>query len=116
MSRFGPSPRRPGRRYVIIESVTQEVVGALRHLRGMVRVETSDMLYGPTRWTTTPTPAIWRRAATCTWTIQHGRKLDCDHATYNVNTDQGKFYVVTGSSLPRIHSNPGTLTTTNPFI
>ena len=111
-----PHPGAPDADHVIIESVTQEVVGALRHLRGMVRVETSDMLLRADEVDyNSDTGDMEARGHVHLEQYSTGEKLDCDHATYNVNTDQGKFYVVTGSSLPRIHSNPGTLTTTNPF-
>ena len=44
-----------------------------------------------------------------------GTKLNCDHATYNVNTETGIFYNVRGTSETKIVARPGLLTTNNPF-
>lgn len=111
-----PRPGAPDSDHILIESVTQEVVGPLRHLRGMVRVETSDTLLRADEVDyNSDTGDVEARGHVHLEQFTKGQKLDCDHATYNVNTDSGKFYVVTGTALPRIHANPGTLTTTNPF-
>lgn len=44
-----------------------------------------------------------------------GDKLDADRGEYNIKTQTGKFYVVSGTSPAKIMSSPGILTTTNPF-
>jgi len=44
-----------------------------------------------------------------------GEKMQCDHATYNVDDEAGKFYAVNGTSPAKIESKPGVLTTSNPF-
>lgn len=44
-----------------------------------------------------------------------GDNLNADHAEYNLRTEEGKFFVVNGTSPTRIITSPGLLTTTNPF-
>lgn len=44
-----------------------------------------------------------------------GDKLDAERAEYNLNTDEGKFYVVDGTAPAKLLTNPAVLTTTNPF-
>ena len=44
-----------------------------------------------------------------------GEKLDCDHAEYNVNSETGKFYDVSGSATSRIQARRGLLITQTPF-
>jgi LPS-assembly protein len=44
-----------------------------------------------------------------------GENLDCDRAEYNVNTETGKFYEVSGSATSRIQARRGLLITKNPF-
>ena len=36
-----------------------------------------------------------------------GTKIQCDHGKYNVNSETGLFFDVTGTSQPRIVSRPG---------
>jgi len=44
-----------------------------------------------------------------------GDKLDADHGEYNLKTEEGTFYVVSGTSPAQVTTRPGVLTTTNPF-
>ena len=44
-----------------------------------------------------------------------GDILNADHAEYNLRTEEGKFFVVDGTSPTRLLTSPGLLTTTNPF-
>ena len=44
-----------------------------------------------------------------------GEKLNADHVDYNLKSEEGKFYVVNGTSPAKVMASPGLLTTTNPF-
>ena len=44
-----------------------------------------------------------------------GEKLDCDRMEYNLNSETGKFYDVTGSATSRIQARKNLLMTQNPF-
>jgi len=111
-----PRPNAPDAQHVFIESVTQESDGPLRHLRGMVRVETSDMqLKADELDYNSDTGDVQARGHVHFEHFVRGEKLDCDRADYNIDSETGKFYTVTGSSVARIHTRPGLLTTQNPF-
>ena len=111
-----PRPNAPDAEHVFIESVTQEADGPIRHLRGMVRVETTDMLLRADEVDyNADTGDIQARGHVYFENFQRGEKINCDRADYNIDSENGKFYVVSGTSVPVIHTRPGLLTTTNPF-
>lgn len=97
-------------------AVEQESNGSLRYLRGEAKLETSDMTItadeidynSDTDWATARGNVHLEHFAT-------GDSLSADHAEYNVKTQEGKFYVVSGTAPAKIFSTPGVLTTTNPF-
>ena len=102
--------------YVHISSVTQEVEGPLRHLRGMVLIETSDMkLKADEVDYNADTGDAEARGHVHFEHLVRGEILDCDHAEYNTETQTGKFYTVTGTAAARIQARKGLLTTRNPF-
>ena len=77
--------------HVFIESVSQEVDGPVRHLRGMVRIETSDMrLRADELDYNSDTGDVQARGHVHLDQFTRGEKIDCDRADYNVNTDEGK--------------------------
>jgi LPS-assembly protein len=45
----------------------------------------------------------------------NGDKIQADHGVYNLQTQRGKFYEVSGTSPTKVALRPGLLTTTNPF-
>ena len=101
---------------MLIRSVTQEVDGALRHMRGSVRIETTDMLLLADEIDyNSDTGDVDARGHVHFEHFSRGEKLDCDHAEYNVDSETGKFYDVSGSANVRINARPGLLTTQNPF-
>lgn len=111
-----PSPNAPDAEHVFIESVTQEADGPIRHLRGMVRIETTDMLMRADELDyNADTGDVQARGHVYFENFQRGEKINCDRADYNIDSETGKFYAVTGTSVPVIHTRPGLLTTTNPF-
>lgn len=82
----------------------------------MVRVETTDMLMRADEVDyNTDTGEVNARGHVYFENFQRGEKINCDRADYNIESETGKFYVVTGTSTPVIHTRPGLLTTTNPF-
>ena len=88
----------------------------MRHLRGGVHLETSDMLLRADELDyNTETGDAEARGHVHFEHFVRGEKLDCDHAEYNVNMETGKFYDVTGSATPRIQARRGFLVTQNPF-
>jgi LPS-assembly protein len=111
-----PRPNAPDDEHVRIESVTQEVEGPLRHLRGNVRIETSDMqLRADEVDFNSETGDAEARGHVRFEHFVRNEKLECEKAEYNVNTETGKFYEVTGSANPRIQARKGLLTTQNRF-
>jgi len=90
-----PRPGAPDAEHVHIESVTQEAEGVVRHLRGNVRMETSDMLLRADELDyNTETGDAEARGHVHFEHFLRGEKLDCDRAEYNVNAETGKFYDV----------------------
>ena len=111
-----PRPGAPDAEHVHIESVTQDADGVMRHLRGNVRLETSDMLLRADELDyNTETGDAEARGHVHFEHFVRGEKLDCDHAEYNVSTETGKFYDVSGSATSRIQARRGLLITQTPF-
>jgi LPS-assembly protein len=109
-------PGAPDAEHVHIESVTQEADGVMRHLRGSVHLETSDMLLRADELDyNTETGDAEARGHVHFEHFVRGEKLDCERAEYNVNLETGKFYDVSGSATPRIQARRGLLVTQNPF-
>ncbi len=106
----------PARDEIDYGSVTQESDGNLKHLIGDSYVQTSEMRISAdkidfdtdTDWTYAHGHVHMEHYAT-------GDKIDADHAEYNIRTEEGKFYVVDGTSPSKVMTSPGVLTTTNPF-
>ena len=109
-------PGAPDAEHVHIESVSQEVDGSLRHLRGSVRIETTDMqLKADEVDYDADTGEAEARGHVHFEHFVHGEKLDCEKAQYNINTETGKFYDVSGTVNTRVQARKGLLTTMNPF-
>ncbi len=109
-------PNAPGPNDVFISSVTQEVDGSLRHLRGNVRLEMTDKkLEADEVDYDEDTGDAEFRGNVRYENFLDGTKLNCDHGKYNVNSETGLFYDLRGTSVPKIISRPGLLTTNNPF-
>ncbi len=97
-------------------SITEDSNGSLRYLHKDAKIETSDFdlsadeieFNSDTNWAYAHGHVHLNHFAT-------GDELDADHAEYNLKTEQGKFYVVSGTSPAKVMTGPGVLTTTNPF-
>ena len=109
-----PNAPSPGDYLVIAD--TQQVEGALYHLRGHVRLETTDKKLEADEidYNEESGDAEFRGHVRYE-NFLDGTKLQCDHGKYNVNSETGVFYELTGTSQPKIVSRPGLLTTSNPF-
>jgi LPS-assembly protein len=88
----------------------------LRHLRGHVHIETQDsMLDADEVDFNDDTKDAEARGNVHYENFANGDKIQCDHANYNIDTEQGKFYEVRGTAPAKIEARPGVLTTSNPF-
>jgi LPS-assembly protein len=101
---------------VSIVAITQVVEGPLRHLRGHVHIETQEaMLDADEVDYNDDTKDAEARGNVHYENFANGDKIQCDHANYNIDTEQGKFYEVRGTAPAKIEAKPGVLTTSNPF-
>src|SRR5437763_5686050 len=99
-----------------LHAVRQDSNGPWRYLHLAAEIETSDMVItadeikynSDTNW-------AYAQGHVHLEHFNTGDKLDADHAEYNLKTEEGKFYNVSGTSPPKIMTSPGVLTTTNPF-
>ncbi len=106
----------PSENEIRFQAVTQDSNGPWRYLHHEAKIETSDMLI-------TADEIKYNSDTDWAYAMGHvhlehfntGDKLNADHGEYNLKTEEGKFYVVSGTSPPKIMTSPGVLTTTNPF-
>lgn len=111
-----PRPGAPEKNWVNINAERQEVDGNMRHLRGSVRIETSDsVLTADEVDYNDDTADAAARGHVHFEDYSNGDIIDCDHAEYNLDDQTGKFYNVRGTSPTKVQSRPGILTTSNPF-
>jgi LPS-assembly protein len=102
--------------YFNVDAVSQETEGSMRHLRGSVRLESEDILLTAdeidydedTGWADA-------RGHVKFESFKEGDKLQCSRAKYNLNSESGTFWDVSGTSPAKIQARPGILTTSNPF-
>jgi LPS-assembly protein len=100
----------------IIQGNSQEQEGDLIHLRGMVRLETSQMLLTADEVDyNQDTGDAEVRGHVHYENFETGEKLFCDHGYYNTESENGTFYEVSGTAPSRVAPRPGLLTTSNPF-
>jgi LPS-assembly protein len=108
------APKDPGD--VFIAADEKDMGNPWRHLRGNVRIETTDMQIRADEldWNT-ETSYVEARGHVHFEYYARGEKLDCDKAEYYLEEDNGDFYNVKGSAASTIQARPGLNTTTNPF-
>jgi len=124
-----PNPANPNQRVLVprsnvpppgeywVKSDTQEADGPLRHLRGHVKLESMDKLLEADSVDydqDTGDAEVHGHVHYQNYT--DGTNLYCDHAKYNVNSETGFFYDVSGTSAPKVVARPGLLTTNTPFF
>lgn len=94
----------------------EESKGVLRYLRKNAKIETTDFIISAdsidfnsdTNW-------AYARGHVHLDHYQTGEKVDAESAEYNIKTQNGKFYGISGTAPAKIVSSPYVLTTTNPF-
>src|SRR5579884_928446 len=109
-------PDIPAQDELIFDAVTQESNGEIRLLHGAARVVTSDFSISAdeirynsdTNWAHAQGHVHLEHYAT-------GDKLDAEYGDYNIKSQEGKFYGVTGTAPAKVITSPGILTTSNPF-
>ncbi len=109
-------PGAPGVDEYTLDSDTQESDGDLKHARGHVHLESTDK-----KLDADAVDYNYDTGDVEAWgnvryeNFEDGTKVNCDRATYNVNTETGIFYNVRGTSETKVVARPGLLTTNNPF-
>src|SRR5690242_3194536 len=101
-------PTAPPVGFVAVEALTQEADGPLRHLRGNVRLETQEMLLTADEVDyNQETGDAEARGHVKFEHFTNGDKLQCERAKYNLNSETGTFYEISGTSPAKIQSRPG---------
>jgi LPS-assembly protein len=109
-------PDAPPIGYFKADAVSQETEGSVRHLRGDVRLETEDILLtADTVDYDEDTGWADARGHVKFENFKDGDKLQCTRAKYNLNSQLGTFFDVSGTSPAKVQARPGILTTSNPF-
>lgn len=110
-------PDAPSPDEVKVGGIRQEGEGAIRYLRGLALLETTEArLTADEMDYNRDTGYAEARGNVVYKNFESGEELRCDRAEYNVNTETGKFYVVSGSVPAIIQTRPGILPSDNPFI
>jgi LPS-assembly protein len=111
-----PKADLPAQDEIRLWAVGQDSQPPWRYLKGSARIETTEFdlsadeidYNSDTNW-------AYARGHVHLEHFVSGDKLNADRGEYNLKTQEGKFYVVDGTSPAKIMSSPGVLTTTNPF-
>lgn len=111
-----PKANVPPLNEIWMSAVTQDSNEPWRYLKGSAKVETSEMSISAdeidynsdTQWT-------YARGHVHMEMFSTGDQLNADHGEYNLQTEEGKFYVVDGTAPSKIISSPAVLSTSNPF-
>lgn len=106
----------PPRDEIWMGGVVNESNNAWRYLKGNAHLETSEMRItadeidynSDTAW-------AYARGHVHIEQFSTGDKMNADHVEYNLQTEEGRFYEVSGTTPPKILTSPGMLTTANPF-
>ena len=100
----------------LVSAIYKDIEGNVYHLRGAVRVETTDILVTADEidWDE-ETGDVEARGHVHFEDFPRGEKMDCDRAEYNIEEETGQFYDVTGTAVSQVQARPGLLTTTNPY-
>jgi LPS-assembly protein len=96
--------------------INQESNGEWRYLKRDAKVQTTEMLITAdsidfntdTNWT-------YARGHVHLEHYKTGDVINAEKAEFNIQTDEGKFWGVSGTAPPKVMTNPYALTTKNPF-
>jgi LPS-assembly protein len=109
-------PNAPPPDQVLVRAIRKEVEGKVYHLRGASEVETSEALLTADEIDYDEgTGKAEARGNVVYRSFNGGEVLKCSRAEYDVNSETGKFYDVSGTIPATIEARPGILTSENPF-
>ena len=109
-------PNAPAPDEVLVRYQRSEVEGKIYHLRGSAEVETSEgLLQADEIDYNEETGDAEARGNVRYRNFNGGEELRCARAVYDVKTETGKFYEVSGTIPATIQARPGVLTSDNPF-
>ncbi len=96
--------------------IGEESNGEWRYLKGSATVQTSEMsISGDQIDYNSDTHWAYARGHVRLQHYKTGDIINAEKGEFNLETDEGKFYGVTGTAPAKIMSNPAVLSTTNPF-
>src|SRR5437773_4538304 len=106
----------PPPNFVDVDAVTLEVEGPLRKLRGAARVQTTEMvLYADEIDYNSDTTYAEARGSVHFKHFTRNEEIFASKVEYNMDDEKGKFYDVVGSTVTKIQTRPGVLSSTSPF-
>ncbi len=106
----------PPENEIWMEGITQDSNQEWRYLKGAAKVQTSEMVISADQIDyNSDTHWAYARGHVHLEHFATGDKLNADHGEYNLETEEGRFYQVDGTSPAKIVSSPWVLSTTNPF-
>ncbi len=111
-----PKADLPPNDEIWLGGIKQESRSEWKYLRGDARVRTSEMSISADQIDfNSDTAWAYARGHVHLEHYKTGDIIDCQKAEFNLATDEGKFFGVTGTAPPKIMTNKFALTTTNPF-
>jgi LPS-assembly protein len=111
-----PPPDAPPLNFFDVEALTQEVDGPVRKMRGAVRLQTTEMvLYADEVDYNAETTDFEARGNVHFKHFVRNEEIWASRVEYNLDEETGKFYDVVGTTVTRIQTRPGVLSSSNPF-
>ncbi|HEX4748167.1 MAG TPA: putative LPS assembly protein LptD [Bryobacteraceae bacterium] len=115
-SNIPKKPEIPPQDEIWYHSITEDSNGEIRLLHGDAKLETSDFSLSAdeirynsdTNWAHAQGHVHMEHFAT-------GDKLNAESGDYNIKTQEGRFYGISGTAPAKVITSPGILTTSNPF-
>lgn len=106
----------PAQDEIRMQAVKQDSNGVMRYLRGAGVIETTEMKISADEIDfNSDTDWAYARGHVRLEHFATGDIVNSDRAEYNLRTEEGKFWNLTGTAPAKLMTNPGTLSTTNPF-
>jgi LPS-assembly protein len=107
---------RPAQDEIRMQAVKQDSNGVMRYLRGAAVLETTEMKISADEIDfDSDTDWAYARGHVRMEHFATGDIVNAERAEYNLRTEEGKFWNLTGTAPAKLMTNPGTLSTTNPF-
>ncbi|MDQ2711367.1 MAG: LPS assembly protein LptD [Acidobacteriota bacterium] len=99
-----------------LSGVSQESNNEWRYLKGSSKVQTTEMSISADQIDyNSDTHWAYARGRVRLEHYKTGDIVNAEKAEFNLETDEGKFYGVTGTTPAKMMTNPAALSTTNPF-